>query len=75
MAGAKQPKIFLRTINAFRKGCIAPCFAPMLLWNYSNVLAMPVAWIGSISHIGTRDSEFQRSSGFSFEVVLPFFFF
>lgn len=65
MTGAKWPKTFLWTINAFKNGCIAPCFALMLLPNHPNVLAMPVAWIGNISHIGTCESKFQSSSGFS----------
>lgn len=62
MTGAKQPKICLRTINAFKKnGCIAPCFALMLLPNHPNILAMPVVWIVNVGHMGTYDSEFQSS--------------
>jgi len=64
MTGAKQPKIFLQTINAFKKGFITPCFA-LMLQNNPSVLAIPMAWVGNISHSGTCDSEFQRSRGFS----------
>lgn len=44
MTGTKQPRVSLQTTNVFKKGCVALCFALMLLteppkypWNACDV--------------------------------------